>query len=250
LFVAVAIVAALIATCASAAAPPSDYAPAPRGPDRLVTNEYAHWNPDDLRAHRSPDWDVTSGSLFVRRGVGWTGRPDTSSPDASSSNGTGSSVFRMTTRRRDFTDTTVTIRIRNLGLTDVGDAAPSEVDGVHLFLRWRSESELYVVSLNRRDNLLVVKKKSPGGNVNGGTYLTLAQTRYPVPYGGWQVFAVRIVNTRTGAVRIVVSSAGRTVLSATDDGHDAPVIDGPGAIGLRGDNCEFEFTDIAIGESS
>lgn len=59
----------------------ADFAPATSGPDRLVTNEYAHWNPRAPDARRSADWDVTSGSLFIRDGVGWsvrrTGRPPT-----------------------------------------------------------------------------------------------------------------------------------------------------------------------------
>lgn len=223
----------------------SDFGPVVHGPDRLVTNEYAHWNPHDLAARRSRYWDVTSGSLFVHDDVWWTGRPDAASPNVSSSNGTGSSVFRMTSWRHEFKDVRVAVRIRNIGLTDVGHAAPSNVDGVHLFLRWHSESELYVVSLNRRDNLIVVKKKSPGGDVNGGTYFTLGQVQYSVPYGEWQEFTAEIVN-QSGAVGIVVSSPGRTLLSVTDVGRDAPVIDGPGAIGLRGDNCEFEFDGLMV----
>jgi hypothetical protein len=236
----------LVATWAHASATPAAYRPGPTGPDRLVTNEFAHWNPGDQRARRSPDWDVTSGSLFVRDGVGWTGRPDVISPDASSANGTDSSVFRMTTRRHDFTAATIRLRVRNIGLTSVGSAAPSEVDGIHLFLRWQSESDLYVVSLNRRDDQLVVKKKLPGGDVNGGTYHTLAQVRYKVPYGVWQTFTVRIGDPRPGAVDIAIADATGPVLSTVDDGRGSPVIDRPGAIGLRGDNCEFEFANLTV----
>lgn len=225
---------------------PPLFAPRFSGPDRLVTNEFAHWNPGVPGEHVSRDWDVTSGSLFVRRGVAWSGVPDAAAPDAGSAHGTGSSVFRMTSRRHDFGDVTVSLRLRDLGLTRAGRAVPSEIDGVHLFLRWQSPEELYVVSLNRRDDLMVVKKKLPGGDANGGRYVTLGQRRYAVPYGRWQAFAVRIRTTGGALVAISVLREGRPLLSATDDGQKGPAILTPGAVGLRGDDCQFEFTDFRV----
>jgi hypothetical protein len=225
---------------------PALFAPRPSGPDRLVTNEYTHWNPQAPDGRRSPDWDVTSGSLFVHGGVFWSGRPDRATPDAGSSNGSGSSVFRMTSRRHDLGDVLVSLDLRNRGLTSAGRAAPSEIDGVHVFLRWQTPAELYVVSLNRRDNLVVVKKKRPGGPSNGGTYVTLGQTRYTVPYGAWQRFAVRIRTSGANLVSISVRHDGREVLSAVDDGSEGPAILARGAVGLRGDNCDFEFRDFRV----
>ncbi|WP_285568278.1 hypothetical protein [Actinoallomurus iriomotensis] len=225
---------------------PALFAPDLSGPDRLVTNEYTHWNPGARDGRRSKDWDVTSGSLFVRDGVAWSGSPDRATPNAASSNGTGSSVFRMTTRRHDFGDVTVSLNLRNLGLTSSGRAAPSEIDGVHVFLRWQSPAELYVVSLNRRDDLVVIKKKRPGGTTNGGTYVTLGQTRYTVPYGAWQRFAVRIRTSGGDLVAISVRHGDREVLSAVDDGAEGPAILARGAVGLRGDNCDFEFKDFRV----
>jgi hypothetical protein len=225
---------------------PALFAPRLSGPDRLLTNEFAHWNPHTPGTHVSRDWDVTSGSLFVHRGVAWTGVPDASVPDTGSSRGTGSSVFRMTTRRRDFGDVAVSLRLRNLGLTGTGPAAASEIDGVHVFLRWQSPEKLYVVSLNRRDGLIVVKKKLPGGEANGGTYVTLGQAPSAVPYGRWQAFRVRIATSGGGLVTITVARDGREVLSATDDGGEGAAILAPGAVGLRGDNCDFEFTGFRV----
>lgn len=225
---------------------PAMFAPRLSGPDRLVTNEFAHWNPQTPGTRLSRDWDVSSGSLFVHRGVAWSGVPDASAPDAGSTRGTGSSVFRMTTRRRDFENVAVSLRLRNLGLTTAGRAAASEIDGVHVFLRWQSPEKLYVVSLNRRDGLMVVKKKLPGGDANGGTYYTLGQARYAVPYGRWQVFRVRIGTSGGGLVTITVARDGREVLSATDDGTEGAAILNPGAVGLRGDNCDFEFTGFRV----
>jgi hypothetical protein len=225
---------------------PALFAPPISGPDRLMTNEYTHWNPQAPDSHSSKDWDVTSGSLFVHDGVAWSGTPDKATPNADSSNGSGSSVFRMTTRRHDFGDVTVSLSLRNLGLTSSGRAVPSEIDGVHVFLRWQTPAELYVVSLNRRDNLVVIKKKRPGGTTNGGTYVTLGQTRYSVPYGAWQRFAVQIKTSGGDLVAISVRHGDRELLSAVDDGAEGPAILTRGAVGLRGDNCDFEFRDFRV----
>jgi hypothetical protein len=216
------------------------------GPDRLLTNEYAHFNPVDDRAVRSPDWDVTSGSLFVRDGAGWTGRPDAANPNAHSTNGTGSSVFRGTTRRNDFLNTLVSLRVKNHGLTEQGRMAPAETDGVHLFLRWHSPKDLYVVSLNRRDGQITIKRKSPGGEVNGGTYTTLGQVPYQVPYGRWQTFQIWIKNAGDHTVTIGVGNGERTLLKVSDSGATAPADLTAGAVGLRGDNCDFQFDKFLV----
>lgn len=225
----------------------SDFAAATSGPDRLVTNEYAHWNAHATDARRSDEWDVTSGSFYIRHGVGWSGAPDAATPDATSSRGTGSSVFRMNTRRADFDDVRVSLRVRNLRILDSGGREkPEATDGIHLMLRRQDPTELYVASLNRRDGLLVVKKKLTGGTENGGTYATLGQTRYPVRLGVWQSFEVTISSNGRSLVTITVRQDGRTLLEAVDDGHKGPPIIHPGSIGLRADNCEFEFKDLRV----
>ncbi|RSN69994.1 hypothetical protein [Actinomadura sp. WAC 06369] len=209
----------------------------PGGAARLVANEYAHWNPGAADARRSPVWDVTSGSLYERGGLLWTGPPDTAAPDAASSGGTGSSVFRMHSRRTDRRDVHVVLDVRNVRLLPGGARA---TDGVHVMLRRQDETELYVASLNRRDGLLVVKKKLRGGPANGGRYFTLAQVRHPYAFGAWQRFEVRA--TGTSPVVVTVAQAGRELLRAVDDGrrHDRPIVR-PGSVGVRGDRCEFEF---------
>jgi hypothetical protein len=216
------------------------------GSDRLITNELAHRAPNDPDSQLSPDWEVTSGSLFARDGAGWTGRPDAAWPDADSSNGTGSSVFRMNSRRMDFRNVTVSLEVRNLGLTKAGRHPPQDLDGVHLYLRWQNQYHFYAVSLNRRDNTIVVKKKLPGGPVNGGEYKTLGETRYRVPKDVWQSFEARIETTERHTVVVSVTAGDRQVLSVRDDGADGPIIDPAGAVGLRGDNCEFEFRRFRV----
>ncbi|MFI7543102.1 hypothetical protein [Actinoplanes sp. NPDC049599] len=222
------------------------YRPTLGGQDRLLTNEYAHSNPADHRAVRSDDWDVTSGSLFLRDGTGWTGSPDAASPDAGSANGTGSSVFRATTKRSDFGDALVSFRVKNEGLTSRGRMRPAATDGIHVFLRWHSPEDLYVVSVNRRDNRILVKRKSPGGEVNGGTYATLGQAPYTVPYGRWQTFRILIENTAGHTATISVDIGGRTLLKVVDQGTAAPVNLTAGSVGLRGDNCAFHFDSFRV----
>jgi hypothetical protein len=230
----------------------SDFIPDLSGPDRLVSNEWAHFNPGVRTARRSPDWDVTSGSLYVRGGVGWSGPPDAATPDAGSSDGTGSRVFRATSRRRNFGDVQVRLRLRTVRLLDRDGGDPAEpTDGVHLFLRHQSPAHLYAVSLNRRDRQVVVKKKLPGGRENGGTYVTLGQAAHRFTLGRWQSFGVRIVSVgRSVTLTVTLGSDPpgdgheHVVLEVVDDGRQGAPIHLPGAVGLRGDNCEFEFSDF------
>lgn len=209
----------------------------------LVTNELAYAHPDRPGVVRSDQWIVTSGSLFADDGTGWTGPLDRRSPDLLSAHSTDSAVFRAVTRRGDFQDVTVRFRI------DVGDLAttPSTraeaYDGVHVFLRYNSPQQLYVVDLYRRDGLITIKRKLPGGPSNGGTYKTLASTSFTPPLHRWVDEQVRIENTPSG-VNIAVITNNETVLTAVDNGQDGPSITGPGRVGLRGDNCVFHFSDF------
>jgi len=83
------------------------------GPNSLITNEYADRNPGDSHAVRSKNWETTSGSFFVKHGGGWTGGPDGCRPDRYSKVCNDSSVFRLHTRRLDFGDVTVSLKLLN-----------------------------------------------------------------------------------------------------------------------------------------
>src|SRR5689334_4781543 len=67
----------------------------------LITNEYATWNPTRADAVFNPTWEMTSGSIFSRSGTAWSGAPDDVSPNALSTNGNDSAVFRMRSQRAD-----------------------------------------------------------------------------------------------------------------------------------------------------
>jgi hypothetical protein len=214
-------------------------------PDGLLTNEYAFWNPTATGRVADPNWEMTSGSLFARSGTGWSGVPDNVEPNATSSNGTDSAIFRMVTRRTDFTNVNVSVRLRHEGFVSTPSTPAVAWDGIHLFLRYVSEESLYYASVNRRDNTTQIKKKVPGGPSNGGTYYTLASGRFTVVQGVWQDVTATIIDRADGAVVIQLFANGALVASAVDTGVGGPVLRS-GGLGLRGDNSQFSFDDFLV----
>lgn len=231
------------------------------GPDRLVTNEYAHWNPHATDAVRSPVWDLDSGSLFVRNGVGWSGPIERGPVDAVSRTGTNSAVFRAALRFEVPRDVVFSGRFKVIRIAAppaftasaaTRTTAPaardvsqrnSDWEGLHLWLRYRSPQDLYVVSIARHDGLVTIKRKRPGGPVNGGTYTTLASAHAGIAPGAFRSVAVSARDDDAGThVSLVID--GVRVLTAHDpSGDSAP---SPGTVGIRGDDTEFEFTDISV----
>jgi len=210
-------------------------------PNGLITNEYAIYSSGPGR-HVSPTWIATSGSLFAHDHQGWTGHPDAVSPDACSCRSTDSSIFRIVTRRHDFADVAVSFALTNQRLVATHKTPAIPLDGVHVFLRYRSPQELYVVSVNRRDHTVIVKKKLPGGHSNGGHYVQIGQPAH----WNWRFGAVQHVRVgvRTlGPQRVVLTLAidGKKLLDVVDT-HDPLVA--PGRVGLRGDNDQFLFDDF------
>ncbi|MFF5024695.1 hypothetical protein ACFY2J_10695 [Streptomyces collinus] len=208
----------------------------------LVTNEFAYWHPDAPRARHSPDWTMTSGSLFGLDGAGWTGHPDGERPDAASARATDSAVFRLASRRRDFADTRLSLRLRLTDLVTTPRTPAQSYDGVHLWLRFHSEQECYAVSVTRRDGLVAVKRKTPGGPSNGGTYVTLATAPAGLSPDVWTEVTATASDLPGHRVRITLELAGRRVLDVTDTAPGD--LSRPGGVGIRGDNTEFTFRDL------
>lgn len=213
----------------------------------LVTNELAHTHPDTPGVHVSPDWIVTSGSLFADHGTGWTGPVDAQTPDVDSRQNTNSAVFRAVTRRSDLGDVTVSLELDVAGLRQVPGAEQHDYDGVHVMLRYASPQSLYYVSVCRRDGTAVIKKKTVATpSDDEGSYVALASARFPCRTGTWTPITVEARTTPPG-VRLVFSSGGRTVVSALDNGQGGtPPLRQPGRVGLRGDNTEFHFRDFRV----
>lgn len=219
-------------------------------PDGLITNEFALWNPTSPEARISPFWEMTAGSLFAQGGSGWTGVPDgctDSSPDSDPC--TASDVFRLNTTDYDFGNVTVSLDLRSNYLTSSALTPAVAWDGVHVWLHYQSEYNLYYASFQRRDGRIVIKKKCVGGDDNGGTYYELGVgevTGYPIPFGQWRHIAAKIQDNPDGTVTITMYSEGTQLLTATDDGVGCAPITAPGAVGIRGDNDDFNFDNFLV----
>lgn len=209
-------------------------------PDGLITNEYAYWNPSASDRITDTTWAVTSGSIFAVSGTGWSGIPDDREPNATSSNGTDSAIFRMITNKSGFTNVEVSFRLVNQGFSSTSSTPPVAWDGVHVMLRYASETSLYYASINRRDHTTQIKKKVPGGTSNGGTYYTLSSGIFNFSEDAWQDVKAAITNRADGSVLIQLWGNGSLVASAIDAGTGGPVIPS-GRVGIRGDNAEFSI---------
>lgn len=218
-------------------------------PDGLITNEYAYRHPNSSDADQDNIWEVTSGSLFAQHGKGYTGIPDSVSPSAESKNGNNSAVFRCRSRQTDFGDVTVEFSLYNIALYENTGVGPHSYDGVHVWLRYQSELLLYVLSINRRDNQVAIKKKIPGEPSNSGIYYTLAFDAYQVPYGTWQQVRATAQKNLDGSVTLALWVDSNLLLTAIDTGFLEGNLIGnpitqPGRVGMRGDNCEFYFDNF------
>lgn len=217
-------------------------------PDGLITNEWAYTHPDSPSAVTSPSWEMTSGSFFASSNMGWTGLTDRTAPDATSSNGNDSAVFRLITRRADFYSYEVSLKLLNQRLTSFATLPAVAWDGVHVQLRYVSQYNLYAVSVNRRDNTVIIKKKVPGGPSNDGTYYNISAYRnFSVPYNQWQDLRLTIEDNPDGSVAIQAFVNGVLIVGAVDDGSvGGPPIRAAGRIGVRGDNAEFKLDDFVV----
>lgn len=235
------------------------------GADGLITNEYAHWNSDGIN---SPDWDMTSGSLFRQSNAAWTGAPDSSDPDKFSSSATDSNVFRLNTFRTFAGNVKVSLALKNN--SDVHDPNCNSNDtcwhGVHIWLRYQTQYDLYYVSINRADNQVVVKRKVPCGPDNQGTYFVLAQAAHSWAAGTWQHFSMTVQTNGNGSVTLKVydDDTGALITQGTDSGGTnsnwssgcttpgryptaqyTPLANA-GSVGVRGDYDNFNFDDFTV----
>jgi len=128
-------------------------------------------------------------------------------------------------------------------------------DGIHIFLRYQSEYNLYYASINRREQTSVIKKKCQGGTDNGGTYYELTSyVPHAWPTNAWQHVSATVKNNTDGTVTIALYDDSGLVVQAIDNNRvQCPPITNPGAVGIRGDNNNFlidEFTVTDLTSSS
>ncbi|WP_123025537.1 hypothetical protein [Mycolicibacterium stellerae] len=236
------VLAALVAVqgCSVAVASPAHIAETFAGPDELIAAEGTPGSDD-------ASWDVTSGTLFRAGGNGWTGHPDAGGTPES----TGSAVFRMVSEDRRFADLDMSVTLRVDALVETSRTPAQDYDGAHIWVRYRSDRELYAVSVDRRDATMIIKKKCPGGDSNGGTYYDLSPSLpdVPIPQGQWQHVAVSVRDLPDGSVHITAARDG-VPIEATDDGIGCPALRGGGGVGIRGDNAELRFANIIVDQGS
>lgn len=214
-------------------------------PNGLITNEFAHFNPGNPAAVTSPQWIVTSGSLYARNNAAWTGVPDTGLTGPRSAQANDSNIFRLVTRPQNFQNVMVSFALR----VDRFMPPPPGLtwQGVHVFIRYQNPDLLYVVSVDRRDGNIVIKKKVPAAVPDGGSYYTIATAKRTAVTGSWEQIKVSAVNTSEGGVELKVWLGDQLILQGTDNGYgDVAPITGPGRVGLRGDYTEFSFDNFEI----
>jgi peptidoglycan/xylan/chitin deacetylase (PgdA/CDA1 family) len=197
-------------------------------PDGLITNE----NP---ASPRSQKWLVTEGSLFADGGQGWTGVPDNAAPNAASSNGTGSALFRAQTVPNGL-GSDVSLRFTVSSFVSV--LAPQAYDGVHLWLRFLDAQNYYHISLRRRDDRAAIKKR------RNGVISTFNTPLYGAPALGTPQTARAVATTNpNGSVTIQVFLNGVLAASAVDTAN--PIV-GLGRVVVAGENVNFRFDDFTV----
>jgi len=209
------------------------------GRDRVITSHYAYYEPDYVQAPRSPKWEVESGCALRKRDLLWTGEPTTNLPNRDCSNGTGSAVFRMWTKRTDFADVAVSFGLRNNGYTPTGQSW----DGVKIYLRRQDGDNFYVAEVNRREGNVIIQRKCDGrySLVDGAR-----SAATPARVGEWEEVGGTVVNLEDGEVRVQVVREGGVVLEAIDEAGSCDALRRPGRIGVRGDRTDFHIDGLEV----
>lgn len=223
----------VLAGCASDQSAPSTIADTFIGPNGVIAA------PGEPPAAGEP-WEMTSGTLFRDDNTGWSGVPDSGRAEGSN----GSAVFRMVSREKNFRDIDMSVALRVDALVETERTPAQDYDGAHVWVRYRSEAELYAVSVDRRDGTMIIKKKCAGGDTNGGTYFDLGEPvrDAPIPQGAWQRIVVTVRDQPEGSVVIDANRDGHSV-RAVDKGVGCPVLT-DGGVGVRGDNAELRLGSV------
>ncbi len=197
-------------------------------------------------------WHVNSGTLYLKPGHGWTG--DLSNPMDNSS------VFRLlydskTPLPRDY-EVHFKVKVNRV----VADK-PEDWYGIHVFLHYRDQFNLYYASIFRADGRVIIKKKLEGkdhhaeGTENGGYYYPLTpytQIPHPIRPGEWHDVVVGI---RGSPAEIWMIIDGQEILRAKDSekigdpalaASEPPLLIEAGTTGLRGDFTDFEFSAFQV----
>lgn len=223
------------------------------GPNGLITNEHAFWNPADSQAVRSPVWEQTSGSFFNQAGTGWSGRPQGCTPDRYSERCTGSDVFRLHTRAAHLRNVRIDVELKVNSFQGTARRPSQPWDGVALWLRYVSDRHTYRAWVLRKDGRVSISKKCPGrvrggSYYAGGTYFTLAHERaaQPVIRGRWERITAVARTNSTRSVTVAVYRNGMLLAKTTDEGTGCGPVRAAASVGIRGDNTDFNVDDFVV----
>ena len=222
------------------------------GPDRIVTNEFTYYSPGGGCPYTSSTWAMTSGTLFVKNGAGYSGVPTVENQAVcDSTTQTNSAVFRLNTKASSFTNVDVSMdymAVRHIG------APGTSYDGIHMWVGYQSEYALYAASIFRWDGNLVIKKKVPVAQAqcsdpsNDGCYYDLTME---TPHQSlttvniWRHADIIFQSATNGTVTITEKIDGQTILQGVDKSINGPAYTS-GAVGVRGDNTEFYFKNFTV----
>ena len=216
------------------------------GEDGVITNHYAFWSPDDDSAFRDDVWEMESRLRAAPRQHAVDRRPHLEPAEPDCSNGSGSEVFRLWTKR-SFTDVNVTFSLRNNGYVS-GAEGERSWDGIKIWLRRQGGTGsvgLYTAEVNRRQGNIMIQKKCAGSD----EYHILSQARpegSDAAIGEWEKVGGSIKNEADGSVKITLMRHGQTVLEATDDGVGCAPYTTAGRVGIRGDYTNFNADDFLV----
>jgi hypothetical protein len=216
------------------------------GADGVITNHYAFWHgDDDASAFRDEIWEMESGCALRRDNTLWTGVPTSNIPNRDCSNGSGSEVFRLWTKR-SFQNVSVSLMLRNNGYVS-GAVGERSWDGIKVWLRRQGGTgpvRLYTAEVNRRQGNVIIQKKCGDAD-----YHIIGQG-WPegsaASIGSWEKVGGSVTNLPDGSVKITVMRHGRTVLEAIDTGIGCAPITTGGRVGIRGDYTNFNADDFLV----
>lgn len=223
------------------------------GPDRIVTNEYVHWSNQGKCPYASSVWDMTSGTLMIKDGSGYSGIPTAeSNVPCDSAVKNNSAVFRLNTKESDFSNVAVSLDYKPVEQGN-GGVADHSYDGIHIWVGYQSQYALYAATIFRWDTNLVIKKKIPieqsqcSDPSNQGCYYYLSdETKHPdlTKSGVWHHAEIDFTTTGDNS-KIKESIDGIEVFDITDNKINGPAYKS-GAVGVRGDNTEFYFKNFTV----
>ena len=215
------------------------------GANGVITNHYAFWSPNDDSAFRDDVWEMESGCALRSDNTLWTGVPTSSLPNRDCSNGSGSEIFRLWTKR-SFQNVSVSFSLRNNGYVSGAEGARSW-DGIKVWLRRQGGTgpvRLYTAEVNRRQGNIIIQKKCGDDD-----YHIIGQG-WPegaaASIGSWEKVGGSVTNLPDGSVKLTVMRHGRTVLEATDTGIGCAPITTGGRVGIRGDYTNFNADDFLV----